>query len=59
MQLSDQVALVTGAGQGIGKASALALAAAGANVVAVDIDGHRRCDYGTARSVDPGRHGQR
>jgi len=39
MQLSDQVALVTGAGQGIGKASALALAAAGANVVAVDIDG--------------------
>jgi NAD(P)-dependent dehydrogenase (short-subunit alcohol dehydrogenase family) len=39
MQLSDQVALVTGAGQGIGKASALALAAAGANVVAVDING--------------------
>ena len=39
MDLSDQVALVTGAGQGIGKASALALAAAGANVVAVDING--------------------
>jgi NAD(P)-dependent dehydrogenase (short-subunit alcohol dehydrogenase family) len=38
MQLSDQVALVTGAGQGIGKAAALALAAAGANVVAVDIN---------------------
>jgi NAD(P)-dependent dehydrogenase (short-subunit alcohol dehydrogenase family) len=38
MQLTDQVALVTGAGQGIGKASALALAAAGADVVAVDIN---------------------
>jgi NAD(P)-dependent dehydrogenase (short-subunit alcohol dehydrogenase family) len=39
MELSNQVALVTGAGQGIGKAAALALAAAGANVVAVDING--------------------
>ena len=39
MQLSGQVALVTGAGQGIGKASALALAATGCNVVAVDING--------------------
>ena len=38
MQLSNQVALVTGAGQGIGKASALALAAAGADVVSVDIN---------------------
>jgi NAD(P)-dependent dehydrogenase (short-subunit alcohol dehydrogenase family) len=37
--LSNQIAVVTGAGQGIGKASALALAAAGANVVAVDING--------------------
>jgi NAD(P)-dependent dehydrogenase (short-subunit alcohol dehydrogenase family) len=36
--LTDQVAIVTGAGQGIGKASALALAAAGATVVAVDIN---------------------
>ena len=42
MQLSNQVALVTGAGQGIGKASALALAAAGANVVAVDINDRKR-----------------
>ena len=39
MELSNQVALVTGAGQGIGKAAALALAAAGANVVAVDVNG--------------------
>jgi meso-butanediol dehydrogenase / (S,S)-butanediol dehydrogenase / diacetyl reductase len=39
MELSDQVALVTGAGQGIGKAAALALAAAGANAVVTDING--------------------
>jgi NAD(P)-dependent dehydrogenase (short-subunit alcohol dehydrogenase family) len=38
MELSNQVALVTGAGQGIGRASALALAAAGAQVVCADID---------------------
>ena len=38
MSLSNQVAIVTGAGQGIGKASALALAAAGATIVAVDIN---------------------
>jgi NAD(P)-dependent dehydrogenase (short-subunit alcohol dehydrogenase family) len=38
MQLSNQAALVTGAGQGIGKAAALALAAAGADVAAADID---------------------
>jgi len=39
MELSNQVALVTGAGQGIGKAAALALAAAGADVVVTDING--------------------
>src|SRR5712692_8241331 len=38
-ELTDQVAVVTGAGQGIGKATALALASAGATVVAVDVNG--------------------
>ena len=35
LPLSDQIALVTGAGRGIGRAAALALAAAGAQIVAV------------------------
>jgi NAD(P)-dependent dehydrogenase (short-subunit alcohol dehydrogenase family) len=39
MTLADQVAIVTGAGQGIGKATALALSEAGAHVVAADING--------------------
>ena len=39
MNLSGQVVLVTGAGQGIGKACALAMAKAGADVATVDING--------------------
>ena len=39
MMLTDQIALVTGAGQGIGKAAALSLAQEGANVAVVDING--------------------
>jgi NAD(P)-dependent dehydrogenase (short-subunit alcohol dehydrogenase family) len=39
MVLSDQIALVTGAGQGIGKGTALALARDGAHVAVVDING--------------------
>ncbi len=39
MVLTDQIALVTGAGQGIGKSSALALGEAGAHVAVVDING--------------------
>ena len=38
MDLTNQVALVTGAGQGIGKAAAEALAEAGAQIVIADID---------------------
>jgi NAD(P)-dependent dehydrogenase (short-subunit alcohol dehydrogenase family) len=38
MTLTDNVAIVTGAGNGIGRAVALALAGAGAHVVAADID---------------------
>jgi len=38
MNLKDQVALVTGAGQGIGKASALGLARAGADLILIDIN---------------------
>jgi NAD(P)-dependent dehydrogenase (short-subunit alcohol dehydrogenase family) len=56
MQLSDRVALVTGAGQGIGKASALALAAVGADVVAVDINGETAKDT-TAAIAAMGRRG--
>ncbi len=39
MSLKDQVALVTGAGQGMGRAISIRLAKEGANVVVADIDG--------------------
>ena len=51
MTLTDNVAIVTGAGNGIGRAVALALAGAGAHVVAVDIDaalGKATADAATA-----------
>ncbi len=39
VELKDQVAIITGAGQGIGRATALAMAKAGATVACVDING--------------------
>jgi NAD(P)-dependent dehydrogenase (short-subunit alcohol dehydrogenase family) len=56
MELSGQVAVVTGAGQGIGRAAALALAAAGANVVAADINGQNARETAAAVAAT-GRQG--
>jgi NAD(P)-dependent dehydrogenase (short-subunit alcohol dehydrogenase family) len=54
MDLRDQVAVVTGAGQGIGQACAKALADAGAIVVAVDIKGELA--EGVAQSLRAHQH---
>ena len=54
MLLKDQIAIVTGAGQGIGRAAAMKLAEAGANVVVVDINGETaqaRADAAAALGV--------
>lgn len=56
MQLSDRIALVTGAGQGIGKASALAMAQAGAHIAAVDING-QTAEETTSEIIALGRQG--
>jgi len=48
MNLKDQIAIVTGAGQGIGKACALKLAEAGANVVVADINAKTAEDVASA-----------
>lgn len=54
MELKDQVAIVTGSGQGIGEACAIKLAEAGANIVSVDINGDKAA--ATAKAVeDTGR----
>jgi NAD(P)-dependent dehydrogenase (short-subunit alcohol dehydrogenase family) len=53
MDLANQVALVTGAGQGIGRASALALSAAGAHVVVADIAGEKA--DATAEAITSGQ----
>jgi NAD(P)-dependent dehydrogenase (short-subunit alcohol dehydrogenase family) len=49
MNLTNQVALVTGAGSGIGRSTALALAQAGAHVVVADIAGKQA--EATAESI--------
>jgi NAD(P)-dependent dehydrogenase (short-subunit alcohol dehydrogenase family) len=54
MNLTNQVALVTGAARGIGKASAIALAEAGAHVVVVDIDGPQA--EATAETITSTQH---
>jgi len=56
MQLSERIALITGAGQGIGKASALAMAQVGAHVAVVDING-QSAEETTSEIIALGRQG--
>ena len=55
MELKDQVAIITGAGQGIGRATALAMAKAGAAVACVDING----EAAKAVAAEAGKFGGR
>ena len=55
MELKDQVAIITGAGQGIGRATALAMAKAGAIVACVDING----EAAKAVAAEAGKLGSR
>ena len=50
LKLNDQVAIITGAGQGIGEAIALSLAAEGVKIVAVDVNMDKINE--TARKID-------
>src|SRR5262245_26335088 len=52
IDLTDQVAIVTGAARGIGQASALALAREGANIVVADV---RECRETVGRVRELGR----
>jgi 3-oxoacyl-[acyl-carrier protein] reductase len=54
MELANQVALVTGAGNGIGRATAFALAKAGAHVICADIAGEQAT--ATADSIMESQH---
>ncbi|MBI3962966.1 MAG: 3-oxoacyl-ACP reductase FabG [Deinococcus sp.] len=51
MQVTGQVAIVTGSGRGLGKAIALALAEAGAHVVVTDLPGQLEDAQATADAV--------